>query len=100
MGVNIGVQISLSETFCFAAADLLSLGIPLVGSKAITYIPAEWQVADEGDPCEVADKIDEVFAWSRANPSATRMLIHDTYVEDQHHRRIVMESTLLKLLGD
>lgn len=36
--VDIGMQVSFSETFCIVAADMISVGLPLVGSPAIQWL--------------------------------------------------------------
>jgi hypothetical protein len=36
--VDIGMQVSLSESFCIVAADLVSLGIPIVGGSSIRWL--------------------------------------------------------------
>jgi hypothetical protein len=37
--MDIGLQVSLSETFNIVAADFISKDIPLIGSKDITWLP-------------------------------------------------------------
>ena len=93
--INLCVQISLTETFCFAAADFLSLGIPVVGSRAITYIPPAWQVADESDPREVAAAVHRVAAL---DGDAVRAGI-SVYRRDQAARRRRMRRVFRALLG-
>lgn len=41
--MDICMAVSLSETFCITAADAVSLSVPLVGSKAISWLPSESQ---------------------------------------------------------
>lgn len=40
--MDIGMQISFSETFNIVGADLISQGVPLVGSDEIPWAPFEW----------------------------------------------------------
>ena len=41
--MDIVLAVSLSESFCITAADAVSLGVPLVGSKAIAWLPERSQ---------------------------------------------------------
>ena len=52
-GVDIGIQVSLAESFNSVAAEHMLLGKPVVGSSVITYLPKTWQ-ADTGDPGDIA----------------------------------------------
>ena len=52
-GVDIGVQVSLAESFNSVAAEHMLLGKPVVGSSVIKYLPTTWQ-ADPGDPGDIA----------------------------------------------
>lgn len=36
--VDMGMQVSFSETFCIVAADMVSVGLPLIGSDAIHWL--------------------------------------------------------------
>jgi hypothetical protein len=37
-GVDVGMQVSFSETFCIVAADYVASGVPVVGSPAIKWL--------------------------------------------------------------
>ena len=37
-GIDVGMQVSFSETFCIVAADYVASGIPVVGSPAIKWL--------------------------------------------------------------
>jgi hypothetical protein len=54
--IDIGLQVSFSESFNFVAVDHLGLGIPVVGSPAIRYLPIEWQ-AQADSSADIADRI-------------------------------------------
>ncbi len=45
--IDIGMQVSLSETFNIVAADMVSVGIPVIGSKEIRWLPDY----AKADPC-------------------------------------------------
>lgn len=51
--VDVGLQASFSESFNYVALDHLGLGIPVVGSPAIRYLPREWQASPD-DPSSIA----------------------------------------------
>jgi hypothetical protein len=44
-GVDVGLQVSFSETFCIIAADQVASGIPTIGSRAIRWLPDESQAS-------------------------------------------------------
>jgi hypothetical protein len=41
--MDVGSQVSYSETFCIVAADLTSAGVPTLGSAEIPWLPPEYQ---------------------------------------------------------
>lgn len=65
--IDIGMQVSFSESFNFVALDHLQAGKPVIGSRAIRYLPRDWQ-ADADDPsdiaCRIVDTIDQYEARS------------------------------------
>lgn len=58
--MDIVLQVSLTESFCIVAADAADVGVPVVGSPAIGWLPAECQA----DPLQVQSI---VHAMARAN---------------------------------
>jgi hypothetical protein len=54
--MDIGLQVSLSETFDIVAADFIANGIPLVGSKDITWMPKMFR-ADPNSSEDILDKM-------------------------------------------
>lgn len=55
-GIDIGLQVSFSETFNIVGADLISAGIPLVSSPELPWAPAEY-TANPTDSNDIADKL-------------------------------------------
>lgn len=55
--VDVFVHPSLSESYCFSAADALTAGFPVVGSRSIEFLPDSWKVRDLGNATETAAKI-------------------------------------------
>ena len=64
--MDIGLQVSFSETFNIVGADLISQGVPLVGSVEIP-----WKVgifaADPTSSEDIANKLERAYAWPRVN---------------------------------
>jgi hypothetical protein len=54
--MDIGLQVSFSETFNIVGADLISQGVPLVGSKEIPWAVSEL-CADPTSSKDIADKL-------------------------------------------
>jgi hypothetical protein len=55
--MDIGMQVSFSETFNIVAADHLSQGVPIVGSIEIPWIALEWAA----DPVDTKDIIEKLY---------------------------------------
>jgi hypothetical protein len=60
--MDIGMQVSFSETFNIVAADFVDNSIPFIGSEQITWLPGVFQVSDSNSTQEIAKALD--FAWS------------------------------------
>lgn len=58
--MDLGLQVSFSETFNIVGADLISQGVPIVGSKEIPFA-SPWFNADPTDSDDIADKL--LSAW-------------------------------------
>lgn len=56
--MDICLQVSLSESFCIVASDAVSMGVPLVGSDAITWLPkrSKARVDSAASICEAMHK--------------------------------------------
>jgi hypothetical protein len=50
-GIDIGMQVSFSETFCIIAADTVASGVPIVGSETIRWLDPDSQA----DTISIAD---------------------------------------------
>jgi len=55
--IDLGFCASTTESFGYVPLDFLSLGLPVVGSTAIRFLPRKWQATDEGDPVEMCHTI-------------------------------------------
>jgi hypothetical protein len=54
--VDVGLQVSFTESFNFVALDHLQVGKPVIGSSAIRFLPARWQ-ASVDDPRDIANRL-------------------------------------------
>lgn len=53
--MDICLQVSLTESFCIVASDAVSMGVPLIGSSAIKWLPQRSQaVVDSADSIAAA----------------------------------------------
>ena len=57
--IDIGLQVSFTESFTFVALEHLMSGKPVVGSQAVRYLPAKWQ-AKSDDAEDIARIILEI----------------------------------------
>ena len=64
--MDIGLQVSFSETFNIVGADLISQGVPLVGSKEIPWSTNLYN-ADPTDSKDIADKLECAYYHPKIN---------------------------------
>ena len=64
--MDVCLQVSYSESFCIVASDAVSMGVPLVGSDAISWLP-------ERSTAEVNSVQSIVAAMGRANATGVEM---------------------------
>ena len=72
--MDIGLQVSFSETFNIVGADLISQGVPLVGSKEIPWSSNLYN-ADPTDSKDIADKLECVYYHPRINVWVNQRLL-------------------------
>ena len=58
--VSVGFQPSFSESFNYVSVEQMALGIPVIGSPTIQFLPPEWQ-ANPDDPLDIAEKLDTIL---------------------------------------
>jgi hypothetical protein len=76
--MDIGLQVSFSETFNIVGADLISQGVPLVGSVEIPWAIDTW-CADPTDSADITKKLMLAYKWPWFNVKANQMrLTHYT----------------------
>ena len=64
--MDIGLQVSFSETFNIVGADLISQGVPLVGSNEIPWSSA-WFNADPTNSHDIANKLERTYNHPQTN---------------------------------
>jgi len=64
--MDIGLQVSFSETFNIVCADLISQGVPIVGSTEIPWAVPAW-CADPTDSENIADCLASAYNWPKLN---------------------------------
>jgi len=64
--MDIGLQVSFSETFNIVNADLISQGVPIVGSIEIPWIIQKY-AADPTDSDDIMNKLASAYNWPKVN---------------------------------
>ena len=64
--MDIGLQVSFSETFNIVGADFVSQGVPFVGSLEIPWMTNTF-AADPTDTKDIARKLELAYTWPRLN---------------------------------
>ena len=64
--MDIGLQVSFSETFNIVGTDLISQGIPLVGSSEIPW-SSNWFNADPTNSHEIANQLYRTYTFPQSN---------------------------------
>jgi len=64
--MDIGLQVSFSETFNIVGADFVSECVPFIGSKEIPWAPKTF-IADPTSTKSIADALELAYKWPRIN---------------------------------
>jgi len=76
--MDIGLQVSFSETFNIVGADLISQGVPIVGSVEIPWA-SDGCCADPTDSADISKKLMSAYNWPWINVKANQLrLTHYT----------------------
>lgn len=62
--MDVGLQMSLSETFNIVAADFVSQGVPVVTSSEIKFVSHKFQ-AEPTDTSDIVEKIHNALGWKK-----------------------------------
>ena len=74
--MDLGLQCSFSETFNIVGADLISQGIPLIGSKEIPWCAGLYS-ADPTNSEDIVKKMERSYNWACANVFLHQGLLYD-----------------------
>jgi hypothetical protein len=72
--MDIGLQVSFSETFNIVGADIVSQGVPLVGSVEIPWLPG-WFCADPTNSADIAAKLERAYNYPWLQTKASQMAL-------------------------
>lgn len=78
--LDIGMQVSLTETFNIIAADFVYNDIPIIGSKSIDWLPSRFQVSEPNSTDEILAKLEYVssfFGYWFKNSSKKALIKHN-----------------------
>lgn len=64
--MDLGLQANFSETFNIVSADLVSQGVPVVGTREIPWLNTYW-AADASSSDSIAEVMDRAWRWSGLN---------------------------------
>lgn len=64
--VDIGMQVSMTETFNIVAADFIHEGVPVVTSNEVPWV-SSWWVADPNDKNDMVEKLHRTYNHSSFN---------------------------------
>ena len=68
--MDIGMQVSFSETFNIVGADIISQGVPLVGTAGEIPWAVDGFCADPTNSVDIADKLELAYNWPKLNVKA------------------------------
>lgn len=65
--MDLGLQVSFTETFNIVIADFIKNRIPVVVSRHINWVPREFQVENENSTSEIVEKMNRVYKIEKQN---------------------------------
>jgi len=74
--MDIGMQVTLSETFNIVGADLISQGVPLLGCSELPWIVKEAQ-ANPVDSYDIFEKLKQIDRSPQTNVSNNQVALTD-----------------------
>ena len=80
--MDLGLQVSYSETFNIVAADLINSGVPVIGSKEIEYLPCISQ-ANPNSISSIKNKLAIAYALPKLISSAQARKFKNQILENQ-----------------
>lgn len=82
--MDLGMQVSLSETYNIVAADFVACNVPIVVSQEITFIEENSQVINPKDIGEIVEKLYHAEGWNNYVVDSNRSLLYDNSLESKH----------------
>lgn len=82
--MDIGMQVSLSETYNIVAADFVASDVPIVVSQEITFIEEGSQVINPKDIGEIVERLYHAEGWNDCVVRTNRSLLYDNSLEAKH----------------
>ena len=82
--MDIGMQVSFSETFNIVGADIISQGVPLIGSKEIPWMQTKY-CASPTDSLDIIQKLSIAWKNSKANVTANQKALTAYTTETQNN---------------
>lgn len=82
--MDMGMQVSMSETFNIVAADFVANEIPIVVSEEITFVDAKYQVTNPKDVSEIITRMYMAEDWDNTvtDTNKTLLIQHSLYAQD------------------
>ena len=80
--MDIGMQVSFSESFCIVAADFVGLKIPLVGSPSIEWLSSYCQ-ADPNSLDDIKEKMAWALRWNWLRPNASGLVKYNKWSKEK-----------------
>jgi hypothetical protein len=74
--MDVGLQVSFSETFNIVGCDLISQGVPIVGSNEIPWATKHC-CADPTNSQDIADKLETAYNWPEINVVMNQKSLRD-----------------------
>lgn len=74
--MDVGMQTSFSETFNIVTADLVSVGVPVVVSDTISWMP-EIAIVDEESVRDIKQKLKEMLVFPRYFSKKSKQALYD-----------------------
>lgn len=79
-GMDLGLQVSFSETFNIVAADLVSVGVPVIGSREIPWMPMKC-IANPTDSDDIVRMMMQVYNSPKYSTIALQQANLNNYIE-------------------
>lgn len=69
--MDVGLQVSFTESFNIVATDFMNCGVPIVTSPAVEWAPAEW----DAEPDYIENIVQKISDWQFSSPQERQKLL-------------------------